>query len=97
MAKALQPQLTRARTDKAYALGFNFCIKQIKKPQVVAFLFADGRSRTGTRRKPHKILSLARLPISSHRQVSRVLLSYQKQNKYQGFLYLIAQQGDFII
>ena len=43
-AKALQPQLTRARTDKAKALSFYPSIKQIKKPQFVAFLFADGHS-----------------------------------------------------
>ncbi len=40
-----------------------------KDPFKGLFYGADGRGRTGTRVEPHKILSLARLPIPSHRLI----------------------------
>lgn len=42
-------------------------IKEISETYL--FYGADGRGRTGTRVEPHKILSLARLPIPSHRLI----------------------------
>ena len=36
---------------------------------------ADGRSRNGTWGEPHQILSLARLPISSHRPVNKFIIA----------------------
>ena len=50
-------------------------IKKLPLREFNFILSAGGRSRTGTWGEPHQILSLARLPISSHRQVKSIKLS----------------------
>ena len=54
------------------------CLRQKKAPvKCESFLFADGRSRTGTWGEPRQILSLVRLPISPLRLVLKDLFTCQ--------------------
>ena len=46
---------------------------------------ADGRSRTGTWGEPHQILSLARLPISSHRHSYKILSKFIITETYSNY------------
>lgn len=77
IAKSLQPQLTRARTSyKAIALWFSSChIKRVQNRT----LYMPKAGLEPARGCPHKILSLARLPISSLRLI-QLLLPYYNRN-----------------